>query len=354
MADTIDNINRKIIRKFNLLKDIAVSDTDIDILEKEYRFTVTHFLNEEINTDETREEFLYSLRSINVIERMNQLLEYIKTTTDKPDRDIKRMTIEFKNQTVNLDVFINPIDICDDCNCTSMYVDSIHGKAICNGCGKCLKINSADYEVDNTPIHNFKSHNTTFNKHSYHWLMRIQAKKSITLSQEVWDSIRNILYKNYTRLQRSFRGNTIKRLRNIKNVTCVEFRPWIKELNLTKLNPDIPYIRKVICGVYPYQLNHMEEMKILHLHSKAIEVYRSENEIDNSKKKNNPYIPYMLGKIIETLFEEDTKENRQRKTLLNCIFSQSNEINIERDKKWAIICNRLEIKYLPTISGSTY
>src|SRR5271170_6514050 len=104
MADTIDNINRKIIRKFKLLKDIATNNTDIDLLEKEYRFTVTHFLNEEINNDETREEFLYSLRSINVIERMNQLLEHVKTTTDKPDRDIKRMTIEFKNQTVNLDV----------------------------------------------------------------------------------------------------------------------------------------------------------------------------------------------------------------------------------------------------------
>ncbi len=362
-ADITLGTHRKICRKLSLLKEAtayvkrtepdneALRVNELEQLSHDYYFAMIPMMNSNSDyADMSKYEMLMSVcKSHNILQRIVAYLKHIKEFDIKNCRSLVQ---ECENIGVTFENAPPKIDLCDECNCR-VYIETSLLQAICSGCGKCSKIIDTAFDFDNAPVHHLKTSSIPHNKHSFNWLMRIQAKKSIALSKETLERIRGCLEKNYTRPQRTYKGNIIQRLRNIKNVKCTEFRPWLRELGLASLNPDIPYIRKVICGVYPYQLIHMEEQRILYIHSLAIEAYK-ELYSDEAKKKNNPYVPYMLGKIIESIFAENTKENNQKKTLLECIHIQGEDTTMDRDNKWKLICVKIKVvDYYPTI-GSRY
>jgi hypothetical protein len=104
-----------------------------------------------------------------------------------------------------------------------------------------------------------------------------------------------------------------------------------------------------MCGVIPYQLSDLENDRVCYLLALCTDAYK-QTFSDDIEKKHNPYIPYMIGKILEHMFVENTRENKIKRTLLECIHIQSEDTTQERDKKWAKVCEIVKIiKYRPTI-----
>lgn len=319
----------------------------------EYFFNITPFLNCQDNSEQSKvNEFLDIYNSLNIEERIVEISS--KYSTYKCPNSAENKKILKEIEYINI-VFNDKEEreLCKNCG-GIMQIDCNIFKLVCSECKLCINIFGSNYDFQTTPIQKLKNNNCIYNKHSINWVMQIQAKKSVYLDDTVWKKMEDLIIRDKTRVIKSFKGNTIKVLRNFKNIKCIEFRPWLKELGLTKLNPDIPYLRKVLCKIIPYQLSYLEEQKILYLHSQAVETYKK-LYIDDYKLEvvqNSPYVPYMIGKILEHLFPIDIKENIIKRTLLECIHIQGEETTQIKDIKWEKICKILNITYFPTVPSN--
>lgn len=354
MTETIESLHRKIYTKLKILlkleKNLEI-DLNVGKMIDEYLYNMTPFLNQETNEICKVNDFMDIYNTLSIEERIAEISSKYcnykcpnSNENKKLIKEIEHIIIVFNDKEER--------ELCKDCG-GIMHIDCNIFRLVCSNCNLCIKIFGSNYDYQTTPIQKLKNNNCIYNKHSINWVMQIQAKKSVYLDDSVWKKLNDLIVRDKTRIIKSFKGKTIKVLRNFGNIKCVEFRPWLKELGLTKLNPDIPYLRKVICHVIPYQLLYLEEQQILYLHSQAVETYkklcREEFSKDNKKIKNNtPYLPYMIGKIIEHMFPANIKENIVKRSLLECIHVQSEETTIDKDVKWEKICNIIGIDYIPT------
>lgn len=224
--------------------------------------------------------------------------------------------------------------IYDVCDCGSkMIVQSSTSELLCFKCG--YTVNLIGSVIEDSQLFAQEGNRVSHGsydpaRHCKFWIERIQAKENTIIPQESIDKIKKSIQRDYP--------DCI----NYKNITVKQFRSYLKQNNLSKLNDHIPLIKKIITGHVPPQLNFKEHQLLFIYFDKAARTY---DKIKPVNKKNSLYYPFLIYKILELII--DSKDKKEK--LLNCIHLQSYETLIDNDRIWFDICNQNDcFKYMAT------
>lgn len=220
----------------------------------------------------------------------------------------------------------------DVCLCgNKMTIQSNTSELLCIKCGYVHTLIGSVFEDSqffNQEGNRYKHGSYDPNRHCKFWIERIQAKENTIIDKSYIEKIEKCIKRD--------------KIENIKNISVKQFRLYLKQTNLSKLNDHIPLIKKIITGYIPPQLNHNELHLLFNYFDKATKTYET---IKPSSKKNSLYYPFLLYKLLEIIITDENKKNG----LLNCIHLQSYETLIDNDKIWAEICkHNKEFVYKPT------
>ena len=220
----------------------------------------------------------------------------------------------------------------DVCSCGhKMIIQSNTSELLCTKCGHLHTLIGSVFEDSqffNQEGNRYKHGSYDPNRHCKFWIERIQAKENTIIDKSYIEKIEKCIKRD--------------KIENIKNISVKQFRMYLKQTNLSKLNDHIPLIKKIITGYIPPQLNHNELHLLFNYFDKATKTYET---IKPSSKKNSLYYPFLLYKLLEIIIKDENKKNG----LLNCIHLQSYETLIDNDKIWSEICkHNKEFVYRPT------
>jgi hypothetical protein len=304
------NLYKTIYNKFN----IFISSNDI--------YGIFDNFVEYIN------EFIITYQSL--LENYN--IKIFNGNKDDIEKSFKKMSIIF-NQFNKTKLIYNIDEIeYDMCQCgNKMIIQSNTSELLCIKCGFVHTLIGSVFEDSqffNQEGNRYKHGSYDPNRHCKFWIERIQAKENTVIDQSLIDKIEKCIKKD--------------KIENLKNISVKQFRLYLKQTNLSRLNDHIPLIKKIITGYIPPQLTHNELHLLFNYFDKATKTYES---IKPSSKKNSLYYPFLIYKILEIIIED---ENRKL-GLLSCIHLQSYETLIDNDKIWASICkNNKYFVYKPT------
>lgn len=304
------NLYKTIYNKFN----IFISSNDI--------YGIFDNFVEYIN------EFIITYQSL--LENYN--IKIFNGNKDDIEKSFKKMSIIF-NQFNKTKLIYNIDEIeYDMCQCgNKMIIQSNTSELLCIKCGFVHTLIGSVFEDSqffNQEGNRYKHGSYDPNRHCKFWIERIQSKENTVIDQSLIDKIEKCIKKD--------------KIENLKNISVKQFRLYLKQTNLSRLNDHIPLIKKIITGYIPPQLTHNELHLLFNYFDKATKTYES---IKPSSKKNSLYYPFLIYKILEIIIED---ENRKL-GLLSCIHLQSYETLIDNDKIWASICkNNKYFVYKPT------
>ena len=121
----------------------------------------------------------------------------------------------------------------------------------------------------------------------------------------------------------------------VKLATCSDYRRCLKEIDETKYNEHVPYIRQVKSGVSPERLFHLE-MSLLSIYfEKAVTEF---NRIKVNERANLKYYPYFIFKIVEIILSK-SEDKKRLQSIVNCIHFQRDNTIVANDRLWNQICD---------------
>jgi hypothetical protein len=275
-------------------------------------------------------DFIYEFL-VNFKPMINQYILNIDT--------IFKKIFQLINQYKKTQLIYNIEDIeYDLCSCgNKMIIQSNTSELLCTNCGSIHTLigsvfeNSQFYQQEG----NRYMHGTYDpNRHCKFWIDRIQAKENTIINDASINKIKQCIKKD--------------KIENLKNISIDQFRIYLKQTKLSKLNDHIPLIKKMITGYIPPQLNHKELHLLFNYFDKATKIY---NQIKPKEKSNSLYYPFLIWKIFDLIITDLQK----KKELLNCIHLQSYETLIDNDKIWYQICKHNDkFIYKPTDKSILY
>lgn len=311
-----NNLSKKIYHNFN----IFISSEDIYGVLDNFIDFIYNFINQYKES--------YSLfKILNNEFELNQF-----------DKCIKKI-IQIINLYKKTKIIYNIDDIeYDLCKCgNKMIIQANTSELLCIKCGSIHTLvgsvfeNSQFYQQEG----NRYMHGTYDpNRHCKFWIDRIQAKENTIIENDIIEKIKSCIKKD--------------KIENIKNISIEQFRLYLKQTKLSKLNDHIPLIKKMITGYIPPQLDHKELHLLFNYFDKATKIY---NQIKPKEKSNSLYYPFLIWKILDLIIENPQK----KKELLSCIHLQSYETLIDNDKIWYQICKYNDnFIYKPTDKSILY
>ena len=264
--------------------------------------------------------------------------ELIKSYISNSEKYLKKI-FQLINQYKKTQIIYNIEDIeYDLCVCgNKMIIQSNTSELLCTNCGYINTLigsvfeNSQFYQQEG----NRYMHGTYDpNRHCKFWIDRIQAKENTIIDENSINKIKQCIKKD--------------KIENLKNISIDQFRLYLKQSKLSKLNDHIPLIKKIITGYIPPQLNHKELHLLFNYFDKATKIY---NQIKPKEKSNSLYYPFLIWKILDLIIDDKQK----KKELLSCIHLQSYETLIDNDKIWYQICKYNDkFIYRPTDKSILY
>ena len=271
-------------------------------------------------------EFLYNFKEI--------INSYIPNS-EKYFKKIFQLINQYKKTQIIYNIEDIEYDLCICGN--KMIIQSNTSELLCTSCGSIHTLigsvfeNSQFYQQEG----NRYMHGTYDpNRHCKFWIDRIQAKENTIIDDNSINKIKQCIKKD--------------KIENLKNISIDQFRIYLKQTKLSKLNDHIPLIKKMITGYIPPQLNHKELHLLFNYFDKATKIY---NQIKPKEKSNSLYYPFLIWKILDLIINDQQK----KKDLLSCIHLQSYETLIDNDKIWHQICKHNDkFIYRPTDKSILY
>ena len=271
------------------------------------------------------------------------ILDYNQQLNDKFDVNIYEKLYKKIYQYINIynkSKLVYNIDEInyDICTCGhKMIIQANTSELLCIKCGEIHTLIGSVFEDSqfyNQEGNRYKHGSYDPNRHCKFWIDRIQAKENTIIEDSILEKIKNCIKKD--------------KIENIKNISIDQFRLYLKQTNLSKLNDHIPLIKKLITGYIPPQLTHNELHILFNYFDKATKTY----EIIKPKEKSNSlYYPFLIYKILDLIIEDKNK----KRELLSCIHLQSYETLIDNDKIWFQICKQNStFVYKPTDKSNIY
>ncbi len=246
-------------------------------------------------------------------------LEYYKNNTEKYFKRISTLIDNFNKTKLIYSIDEIKYDVCS-CG-QKMIVQADASELLCVRCGYIKTLVGTvflDSQFFNQEGNRYKHGSYDPNRHCKFWIERIQAKENTIIEPEFIEKIEKCIKKD--------------KIENLRNISVKQFRMYLKQTDLTKLNDHIPLIKKIITGYIPPQLTHNELHLLFNYFDKATKTYET---IKPNSKKNSLYYPFLIYKILELIIEDQQRKNG----LLSCIHLQSYKTLIDNDKIWKSICD---------------
>jgi hypothetical protein len=287
-------------------------------------------LNNELDTKlgSKMDNNLYNKLDIDLVDENNNENYYYKIK-----KDYKKILQLINNYSkIKLVYNIDEInyDICSNCK-NKMIIQSNTSELLCINCGNIYTLIGSVFEDSqfyNQEGNRYRHGTYDPSRHCKFWIDRIQAKENTIIEDNIINKIKECIKRD--------------RIENIKNISIKQFRIYLKQANLSKLNDHIPLIKKMITGYIPPQLTHNELHILFNYFDKATKTY---DIIKPKEKSNSLYYPFLIYKILDLIIIDEYK----KKELLSCIHLQSYETLIDNDKVWKHICKYNEnFIYKPT------
>ena len=256
-------------------------------------------------------------------------IETHNTNSEKYIKKLYQYTNQFNKTRLSYSFDEISYDVCKCGN--KMIVQSNTSELLCVKCGSVVPLLGSVIE----DIHFYSQEGNRYRHGSYDpsrhckfWIERIQAKENTIIDPLHIDKIQKCIIKD--------------KIKNLKSISVKQFRMYLKQINLSRLNDHIPLIKKIITGYIPPQLSHNELQLLFNYFDKATKTYET---IKPNNKKNSLYYPFLIYKILEIIINDEEK----KKGLLGCIHLQSYETLIDNDRIWHSICkNNSCFEYKPT------
>jgi hypothetical protein len=294
-------------------------------------------------TKKIYDNYIIFISKSNIIDNLDKFIDFIYNfvkvySTTKylyynEEFTLKEIYINIdKYKKIHVPLSKNYEDMYDVCECgNKMLIQSNTSELLCVRCGFVTSLigsvteeNQLFAQEGNRVAHG--SYDPT--RHCKFWIERIQAKESTVIPQQYLEKIIKSIKKD--------------KIENLKSISVKQFRAYLKQNNLSKLNDHIPLIKKIITGFIPPQLNHGEQQLLFIYFDKATKTYET---IKPPNKKNSLYYPFLIYKILDLIIKDKLKKNG----LLSCIHLQSYETLIDNDKIWKKICENNDcFSYKPT------
>jgi hypothetical protein len=225
--------------------------------------------------------------------------------------------------------------------CQNCAIEMPESTVVCQECGS---IKGKNFYIEESQKDNYqtnysfkkKSHNP--NKHCDMWLTKLQGKESVNISIEQLNLIYKLAKEEYTH-----RPNMA--------LNCQLIRVWLKKLELTQFNSNVPWIRRHIeqhlnIPSNNYEFTDDEINQILNMFYKIQIEYdklkKCKRTLQILKKKsihNSLYYPYYLIKIIKIVIDDKERV----KFIVSNVHSQSTQTIKKNDILWMLICEKINI-----------
>lgn len=275
-------------------------------------------------------DFIY-----NFLFKFKELIESSNPNSESFIKKIFQLINQYKKTQLIYNIEVIEYDLCSCGN--KMIIQSNTSELLCTNCGSIHTLigsvfeNSQFYQQEG----NRYMHGTYDpNRHCKFWIERIQAKENTIIDDSAINKIKLCIKKD--------------KIENLKNISIDQFRLYLKQTKLSKLNDHIPLIKKIITGYIPPQLTHKELHLLFNYFDKATKIY---NQIKPKEKSNSLYYPFLIWKILDLIIDDKQK----KKELLSCIHLQSYETLIDNDKIWSQICKHNDkFIYRPTDKSILY
>ena len=346
--ETLENINKTITIKINILKKICktlqLKDLIVllDDIYDNYLILVIDIIvnyyncyNNYNNIYHCTSIYKHRIDNINVINKIETIFVTLQNYIYSNDLLTDKIKIDIFN--FNNTLFYNPVintNSIDLCLCVNNNKININQhELVCSFCGKIYShSNNTFMNVNNKDDKHVTKYD--FLRHYRIWLDKILAtdNKYLAKFEKEIKVLENKIYNDYP----------LEQQRHKLNINHI--RSYLKKSNLTKLNDIIPLLLKRITKYEPPQLSSVEYFDLENLFIQVMKVY---DTIKTNSEINRKYYPYFIYKIIEYYF----RNNPDKKKLLNNIHLQKKKTLVNNDLKWKCICDKIPhiIKYTETI-----
>jgi hypothetical protein len=315
LSSSTNNLNSSLSKKLYHKFNIFISSEDIYGILDSYIDFINNFLLQ------------YKDLLININVNKNSL--------DKFFKKIYQLINQYKKTKLIYSIENIEYDICS-CG-QKMIIQANTSELLCTKCGTIHTLIGSVFEDSqfyNQEGNRYLHGTYDPNRHCKFWVDRIQAKENTIINDSVIEKIKQCIKKD--------------KIENLKNISIDQFRIYLKQIKLSKLNDHIPLIKKIITGYIPPQLTHKELHLLFNYFDKATKIYTT---IKPKEKSNSLYYPFLIWKILDLIIEDKQK----KKELLSCIHLQSYETLIDNDKIWYQICKHNDkFIYKPTDKSILY
>ena len=211
---------------------------------------------------------------------------------------------------------------CEDCNGHLNY-DAHNCTLACIECGKSQvfqsnEINAKEQLWRDTAQAKTKGYSYKRENHMWSWILRIQAKESVTIPTEKLEKIKH----EFQKLQLDSTNPTV--------VTTSRVRQILKSLKMPRYYNNVHLVRYLLCGHRPPQMSEKQENDIMALFNDIVKLYDSLKTRDSIVRSNMLSYSYVLQKELELLGYD---EFSQQLTLL-----KHRERLVEQEHIWKLIC----------------
>lgn len=287
----------------------------------------THMINYYEDKSDTLDDYWAFINSKNIIglmdgctRRLYAILQNLPDTYDKEKiASISDMLSRGDGFKMKMVIQQSQSNVCECGGTIDIYSDT--SKSKCRACGRTSTIYGAIF--DDTQLYNQDGQKPKQGRHypSLHcklWMTRIQAWTGPEIPAAV-----------FAKLQTCLRRDHI----NLKKLMCKQVRKYLKECGYTAYNNFVPYIRKVLTGINPPQLDPEELNNLYSCFNKVASVLK------RLRPKNNiTYYPYIIYKILGSILVNGTRKAR----ILECIHLQSNNTMQFIDNIYKQVCDEID------------
>lgn len=368
----IELINKDLLNKFKIIDSILkkidkMADCqnlilEFDEIENNFSINIASiYSNKNIEYNKKYENILCSILVKNISIKLNKLVKKIEIIMKNNNlidfNNIFSIKKKKKNNINNLQYLFNifPWDInidnnynqiinynnCLLCN-NNMSVDYNQSELKCDHCGMIKELICSTF--DNIQFYNqegqkIKSGTFNPNRHFHFWWTHILAKES----EEELGNKKDPDNQYGEKIIKQIKSIIVRDHKILQLLTVNDIRSFLREIERTDLNKNVPLILKKLTGIGPPNISDEITIKVERLFTKTIEIG---NRIKYDNRINRNYYPYYIYRIIEAITTEKDIELRR---ILFYIYIQSKETIELNDLDWEKICNELnEINYKPT------
>lgn len=321
-----------LVAKYEIDDTVTAIAATLDEVSREYKeqtleIRCDYFSTANLKTKcQAVDRYMQIIVGKNFITKMNIVYSALVHLQREDDTRLALLFRRYQNTPINTDIKKLDYKVCPNCY-SRMNLDGPRSELRCTKCNFILLLKGMMYDESHMYSNDWslaKRGAYETSRHCRYHLERVLAIKNPNIPDTVIGP--------GGKIDKWLERNGFKFL---KLVSCNDYRRCLKEIDETKYNEHVPYIRQVKSGVSPDRLFH-HEMSLLSIYfEKAVMEF---NRIKVNERANLKYYPYFIFKIVEIILC-NFEDKKRLQSIVNCIHFQRDNTIVSNDRLWNQICD---------------